>query len=60
MAKSQTAAAGKVLTEWAILEEETGRVFLTDKLAELARHRNDLDAASPRLMKPSSKANASK
>jgi len=30
------AQADKVLAEWAILEQETGRAFLTDKLAELA------------------------
>ena len=37
------AQADKVLAEWATLEQETGRVFLTDKLAELAQHRNDLE-----------------
>jgi prefoldin subunit 5 len=37
------AQADKVLAEWAILEQETGRAFLTDKLAELAQHRNDLE-----------------
>ena len=37
------AEADKVLAEWAILEEETGWVFLTDKLADLAQRRTDLE-----------------
>jgi len=37
------AQADKVLAEWAILEEETGWVFLTDKLADLAQRRTDLE-----------------
>lgn len=37
------AQADKLLAEWSALEEEAGRVFLTDKLAELARRRTDLE-----------------
>jgi site-specific DNA recombinase len=37
------AEADKVLGEWSALEEQAGRVFVTDKLADLARRRTDLE-----------------
>ena len=37
------AEADKVLAEWSALEEQAGRVFVTDKLAELAQRRTDLE-----------------
>ena len=37
------AEADKVLAEWSVLEEQAGRVFVTDKLAALAQRRTDLE-----------------
>jgi site-specific DNA recombinase len=37
------AQADKLLADWAGLEADNGRAFLTDKLAELARRRADLE-----------------